>query len=302
MEAPSTPTPEARNLGALARLAVAKPEWFDSALPGARRVAEQIPLVRVAVSASREAAELRDVLRTGLLRASHKSARSREIEVRLGAQDFLYFHAGRTHPAYGKVVFALGDAPDGRYSEASPSGLGGLFCADGRSPDDASSHFDGSCLAPVSHRSDEDQRSFYEQSVWAPMWRSRLGDYLAAYYGRRGLHRYFASEEGSRPDQDDPAGVFHNPSVKDWRAWTVEVRVAGDVDLNAMIDAGKLLWWGVSLQLRRDIEKRMAAGEEFPLYERLRMSVSDRELDATMRPTTSLLRMSDVRVVEQVGL
>lgn len=255
------------------------PPSMAMALPGASRLSQAMPLVRVAIPhplRERHKLEWVDVLQHGRLRVEHKSGRSRSVEVNLGAPDSLYFHGGRAHPDYGTMVFILAGLPETHECEASPSGLGTLSCTSGSALDDAVSH---GCLAPVSHWHPDDQRRYYRQSTWKGAWRPSAAKFLAGYFGAKGVEAYFAHGEAGRPDRADPAGVFHNPSVCDWRAWTIEVRCMRDLDLYAALREGTLLAWGISSNLRRLAETRLVEhGDELPFYEALCANLPDREL------------------------
>ncbi len=219
------------------------------------------------------------MLGDGLLRVGHKSARSREIEKELSAPDALYFHAGRSHPDYGTLVFILdgsGDSATGEECEASVSGMGCLLCARGGSPTDTDSH---GCLAPVSHWHPDEQRRFYSETTWRDAWREQAASFLAEYYGQKGLAGYFGVGEAARPEVADPAGVFCNPTITDWRMWTIEVRHRRDLDLKAALVAGRILAWAQHPDLRNLINTRLVSGSvDLPFYQRLCTELSDREL------------------------
>ncbi len=132
---------------------------FETSLATATLVADRLPLVRVVVAQQppRHQSELADVLSDGLLKPIHKSNSSRDREIRLGAPDLLYFHAGRTHPDYGAMVFVIEDLPSPP-DVVTPFGLGGLLCARTHPPD--ALH----CVMPVSHQEEGLQRAFYQAS------------------------------------------------------------------------------------------------------------------------------------------
>lgn len=247
-------------------------------LTRARSSADKIPLVRVVVPSEghpRHDEEWRDVLGRGLLRVAHKSTRSRDVEKELLAPDSLYFHAGRAHPDYGTLVLILEDSSAG-VCEASASGLGSLLCARGSAMADTVAH---GCLAPVSHWDLGEQQRFYTQTTWQGAWREKAAHFLAGYYGQKGLDGYFGEGEDARPNVADPSGVFHNPTITDWRAWTIEVRHTRDLDLNVALDQGRILGWALHPDLRNLIETRLKAGDPpLAFYHRLRTDLRDREL------------------------
>jgi len=276
-----------------------KPPWFPEQLPKAKKVAELLPLVRVAVpgAAPRREEELGDLLKLGLLKLTHKSPRARGKEERLQAPDSLYFHAGRTHPDYGDFVVAL-EGPLEKW-EASPSGLGSLLCD--QEPHDPTEVHEG-CLAPVAHRPLEQQQYHYKNNNWTEDWCSKAGGFLATYFGQNGLARYFAPGEEGRPDLDDPDQIFHNHNVKDWRAWTIEVRATTDVDLGTALDQRTLLWWGISQKLRREIERRTRDGEEFSFYERLCRETKHLQIEQMYGNPCEIFELADQQAKQRVCL
>ncbi|MEZ4409661.1 MAG: hypothetical protein R3A52_24795 [Polyangiales bacterium] len=269
------------------------PEWYRARLAEAQTFAVRLPLVRVGVPASgaRYQTEFDDLLDVGVLRATHKSPRSRAIEERLGATDALYLHAGRGHPAYGTCVFVLADV-DG--AEASPGGLGSLLCERGASVDDGEVH-DG-CLAPIAHCDEASQRRYYVETTWRGVWRAPAGCFIAGYFGdvaRGGFSSYFHEGDDGRPHHPDPYGVFTNPKVTDWRAWTLEVRVAGDVDLHRALDEDRLLAWGMTDDLRRRADERLADGGSCRFFLRLRTRAAELKLGDDFQDGARVVRASD---------
>ncbi len=237
-------------LDLLATIDDADREAFQSALPRAGEVAKRTPLVRVVVPRHEDRAfiEAHEIFIDGLLRLNHKSAKSRRIEIELGAGDAVYFHAGCASPEYGRAVFALQHISQD--VEVTPFGLGALICT-GKSSDPL--HKAGSCVSPVAHWSRANKVSFVRDSTWRDDWRDRFADYLACYFGGQ-LDRYFSMQASGKPQVVDPERIFASRRNKDWRIWTLEVRVLGDVNLFDAVRAGTIVLWGVPPNVEKQLK------------------------------------------------
>jgi hypothetical protein len=241
-------------------------EQYWAHLERCSQIAERIPLVRVIVPTNdRGPLEVHDIFSDGVLRRSHKSDHSRLLEQELGAGDGLYFHAGRTHPQYGRAVFVIADSPV--HAEVTPFGLGGLCCPNNNS---SPLHADGSCISPVAHLERSIQRGFVLGSTWRDDWRARVGQYLAWYFGST-PSRYFLDGSASRPSRPDPEGIFIEPRNRDWRIWTAEVRILDDLLIRAIIDQGALLFWGVHSSVEQELKRnaytrRMSMQTLYPIW------------------------------------
>jgi hypothetical protein len=251
---------------ALAALGVMDPAWkdaYEGALPAATAFVARLPLVRVVVPhrGPRKGLETDDALRDGKLLPRHKSDRSADGERRLGAANGIYFHAGRTHPVYGKVAFVFSTLAEEDRAEVTPFGLGGLLC-DGTGVD----HEQRRCVTPVAHLPDLEQAAFVAASTWRSQWRDQAPQFLAAYFGSE-LDAYFAAEDEGRPTRLDPAGVFDSTTgSRDWRAWTFEVRIAAEIDLHRVLDSGRVMMWAMEDQLYNDLVLRTAGAGEPPWW------------------------------------
>jgi len=250
-------------LAVLGRMDPAWQESYDKALPAAITFVAKLPLVRVVVPhrSPRKELETDDALRDGKLLPRHKSPRTASDERRLRAANGIYFHAGRTHPAYGKVAFVFSALAEEAQAEVTPFGLGGLLC-DGA----GEVHEQQSCVGPVAHLSDAEQAEFVASSTWRSQWRDQAPQFLAAYFGSK-LDAYFASGDDGRPTWPDPAGVFDPTSgCRDWRAWTFEVRIAAEIDLYRVLDSGRIMMWAMEEQLYNELILRIAAGGQPPWW------------------------------------
>jgi hypothetical protein len=242
---------------ALAALDGMDPAWkdaYDAALPAATAFVAKLPLVRVVVPDTRKARETDDALRDGRLLPGHKSRASADGERRLGAADGLYFHAGRTHPAYGKVALVLHPLDEEDQAEVTPFGLGGLLCTNSGAQHDR----ERSCVMPVAHFEESEQAAFVAASTWRRAWRDQAAQFLAAYFGSD-MDAYFAAEDLGRPTRLDPAGVFHPATgSRDWRAWTFEVRITAEIDLHRVLDSGRVMMWAMEEHLYNEVAERAA--------------------------------------------
>lgn len=232
---------------------------YDYALPAAIAFVAKLPLVRVVVPhyGPRNALETDDVLRDGKLLPSHKSEDSANKEKQLRAADGVYFHAGRTHSVYGKVALVFSALEEEDRAEVTHFGLGGLLCR-GIGKD----HEQRRCVSPVAHLPDVEQADFVATSTWRSGWRQEAPQFAAAYFGSA-LDAYFAPEAEGRPERCDPAGVF-DPATGclDWRAWTFEVRIAAEIDLQSVLDSGRIMMWAMEEQLYNELVLRtIATGE-----------------------------------------
>lgn len=241
---------------------------FQAALPGGAKLAGRMPLVRVVFSKnkSRRTVEIEDFLVRGVIRRSHKSDHSRDIEKRLAVQDSLYFHLGRAHPDYGDAAIVVQEATVA--SEASPFGLGGLLC-----PGSGKNHDAGCCVSPLAHAPEGDQKMFVASSTWYSDWRAKAGEFLALFFNAN-ADAYFAPGEGGRPSIADPEAIFSDPANKDWRSWTIEVRLLDDLRLDEVLTGNYLLHWAVVDTVENDLyDQAQAAGvplrDMFPYLERL---------------------------------
>jgi hypothetical protein len=246
---------------ALAALDGMDPAWkdaYDDALPAAAAFVAKLPLVRVVVPhvEPRKGTETDDTLRYGRILPRHKSLASAESERKLGAADGIYFHGGRTHPAYGKVALVLYPLDQEAQAEVTPFGLGGLLCKGSGEHHDARH-----CVAPVAHLSEPEQAAYVAASTWRSGWRApdQAARFIAAYFGAD-LGAYFSAEDAGRPTRLDPAGVFHpTTGCRDWRAWTFEVRIAAEIDLFRVLDSGRVMMWAMDDELFAELIQRQPA-------------------------------------------
>lgn len=248
---------------------------FQEALPNAKRAAKRLPLVRVAVSFSpaRRDKETMDVLCDGWLKRAHKSPDSSAIEHEFSVANSLYFHGGRSHPDYGYVIVVISNTNEPM--DATPFGLGGLQC-DGAG---TTKHDEGQCLRPVSHYTDiAKKKTFVHDSLWNADWRARTGEYLALYFGHD-LSAYFARMGRGKPNRPDPEGIYSSPDNKDWRGWSVEVRVHTDMNLFDVLHSGHLICWAIDHPYEEDL-RREALKKKIPLPRLYPLSV---ELPAARR-------------------
>ncbi len=282
--------------------------WREAALGQAQKMARAMPLVRVVVPSpdggklevlERHEKQLVDVFRDGILRVDHESDGSREKEDKLGAARSLYFHAGRTHPIYGTAVFVLLEE-HGQALEASPFGLGALLCEQGQTGDERV--HDPGCLAPASHDDIDDQKRLYETNAWRDPWRVKFKTFLASYFGKASIDRYFAYDVAGRPDLAGPRAIYQNPRQKDWRAWTVEVRATETFDLNKALDDGRLLAWALSRRCRMAIADGIENKRQtFPFFDRLNASKENKFLAGDTEDPRTLFTQVDFWVRELVS-
>jgi hypothetical protein len=246
-------------LAALGGMDAAWRDAYDKTLPAAVRFVAKLPLVRVVVPRGpRKGMETDDTLRDGKLLPRHKSPVARKGEQRLGAADGVYFHAGRTHPVYGKVALVLYPLDEEDKAEVTPFGLGGLLCD---KPEGLAHPRPPECVLPVSHIEESEQAAFVQSSTWRSPWRDPAGHFLAAYFGSN-LDAYFAAGDAGRPARLDPAGVYHPMTGShDWRAWTFEVRIPAEIDLHRVLESGRVMMWAMEEHLYNEIAQRAADAE-----------------------------------------
>jgi hypothetical protein len=254
---------------ALAALTGMEDGWKDAyvkALPSAATFAQRLPLVRVVVPhrGPRNRVETDDVLRDGRILPGHKSDHARDLDRRLGAADGVYFHAGRTHPVYGKVALVLRPLDEEDRAEVTPFGLGGLLCT---KPEGAEHPQPPECVRPVSHLAEPEQAAFVQSSTWRGAgWRDPAAQFLAAYFGTD-LGGYFALDDTGRPALVDPAEIFHpHTGSRDWRAWTFEVRIAAEILLAPILNSGRVMIWAMEDELYNELIQRRATPGEPPWW------------------------------------
>jgi hypothetical protein len=205
----------------------------------------------------------------------------------------LYLHAGRTHPAYGKMALVFRQLPGGAAEDATPFGLGGLLC-------DQKSiwHDEGACAAPVAHDPEVDQEQFVKASIWGADWRGHAGEFLATYFGDD-LSKYFAPGVDGKPKRPDPAGIHADPWCRDWRSWTVEVRFAGEVDLFEALTTDALMFWAIDSQLEARLDTEVSTtGADYPFLNALLRSKA-RRIDDPGTGTGKLFDLVDEEVQRQ---
>lgn len=270
---------------ALTILPIQDPTWraeYQGAIAGARSFADRLPLVRVVVPepsneerAQREQTQIEDVLRKGLLRPAHESKNTHAMAKRLEVDPSLYFHAGRTHPQYGKLALVFRRLPQDDAVDATPFGLGGLLCNKAWP-----GHVQGECTSPVAHDAEAAQIEFVSDSRWTSAWRDQAAHFLAAYFGD-GLERYFLPGAAGKPNRPDPAGIYTDAWSRDWRSWTIEVRITQEVDLFQVLASGDLEAWAIDGQLETWLEQNVrATGAVYPWWEALLKVAKDRRIEA----------------------
>lgn len=218
-------------------------------------VASRLPLVRVVMRPEEpRPSEREDVFLLGVLRPSHKSRGSREVETALGWGDALYFHLGRPDPAYGAIVLVFQELPTpqagARQNEATPFALGQLGCSEER-------HIewrDKNCLQPIAHEPLRIQRAFLEASNWVGEFKPHVARFLDRYFAPD-YSKYFQDYPQGRPTVRDPDGVFSHPNNRSWHGWTVEVRAFGEVDLHAALELGLIRAWGAAPDYVRHLQE-----------------------------------------------
>jgi len=277
---------------------------YDGSLAEAQSFARRLPLVRVVVPDAstdpgnrerlqREARQIEDIFHHGRLKPEHESANAHAVAGRLGVGHSLYFHAGRTHPDYGKLALVFRELPGDDSADATPFGLGGLLCtSNGRW------HDTGSCTSPVAHDPEPDQVDFVRESRWTSAWREQAGSFLAAYFGVE-LHRYFLPEAEGKPKREDPAGIHADPHARDWRSWTIEVRFTREIDLFEVLNRGALQAWAIDTRLATQLQRlEQVRGQSYPWWNELRRSVS-RQIVAPGLGTAELFAQVDGEVRDQ---
>lgn len=228
-------------------------EWksaYDRTFPSASAAAERLPLVRVVMPVeemmrgsdhadTRVAPEKDDILRFGVLSPDHKSHRTAVIEARLDISGRLYFYGGRAHGVHGMLYLVFKDLPS--RIEATPFGLGALFCATAPPARETDP-----CLHPIAHLPDDLQCQWAQQSLWSDEWRARTAEYLSLYFCDDRLSDYFAPFGTGRPRRRDPDGIFSDTRNDDWRLWTIEARVPTAIDILSALEDGSLLGWAIA--------------------------------------------------------
>jgi hypothetical protein len=134
-------------------------------------------------------------------------------------------------------------------------------------------HADGKCLAPVSHAPPAAQATFVAASTWPEPWRTSARDFLAAYFAKD-LSLYFAPNDKGRPDRSDPEAIYQNAANRDWRSWSIEVRVLEDLNILDALSTGTLLWWALDPPIEQDMLQDAIAqgtplGNLYPMLIRL---------------------------------
>jgi hypothetical protein len=255
------------------------PTWqaeYRARLPAAQAFARKLPLVRVAVPDAsgtpghaerelREATQIEDIFRLGRLKPGHESANAHAIAGKLGVGPSLYVHGGRTHPDYGGLALVFSGLPGDESADVTPFGLGGLLC-----PASGPLHDQGKCTSPVAHDDEAEQRAFVAASRWISGWREPAGRFLAMYFGTA-LDRYFLPGADGKPERADPAGIHADPHTRDWRSWTFEVRLTGEIDLFDVLARGGLQAWAIDKELERRLDRETATtGASYPWWNELR--------------------------------
>ncbi len=272
---------------------------YEQAHTAAQKFAGTVPLVRVVipdptpVRPQREHEQIEDILRRGQLRPSHESDNSHAVAADLGVGRRLYLHAGRTHPDYGKMVFVFRRSPQTVAVDATPFGLGGLCCSQtGRW------HMIGSCTAPVAHDPKEEQKAFVQASLWGADWRDQAAQFVAAYFGAN-LSDYFAPDDNGKPRRADPAEIYTDVGSRDWRSWTVEVRLDGEINLFEEVANGNLLCWSIDEHLEARLEEEISrTGAQFPFWERLVRDAAKLRIANPGYGVQDLFRLIDMEIMK----
>lgn len=267
---------------------------YRATLPSAERFARNVPLVRVVIPGNkREETEIDDVLKRGRLCTTHQSPTSAQLEDDLQVKRSLYFHAGRTHPDYGKMALIFHPMVEEAKGEATPFGIGGLLC-----PTTGHYHDSGQCTSPVAHDPKDDQIDFVAVSRWSADWREQAGRFLAAFFGPS-LGGYFLPADQGKPQRADGAGIYTDPHSRDWRSWTIEVRLLEDVELATVLRRGGIQTWAMDPQLEDRLRQRaQATGATFPWWEELMRSKA-RRLDVPGATIAELFKQIDEEVRDQ---
>jgi hypothetical protein len=278
-------------LAALDQMNEATKSACDEALPAANDFVQKLPLVRVVVPpfSPRMETETCDVLREGKLLTSHRGKSTERIDAALGVATAVYFHAGRTHPDYGKVALVFRPLEQEERAEVTPFGLGALIC-----DQKEEKHALRSCLGPIAHQEEAVQARFVAASTWRSGWRQDQAPRFLAYYFGAALDAYFAAEADGRPERPDPAGIFHpDDGCRDWRGWTFEVRIAETIALHAILDSGRILMWAMDKQLYNDVAEQASRDEAPWWFTKLRRS---RRIGAPGDTFQEMLRAVDAEV------
>jgi hypothetical protein len=178
-------------------------------------------------------------------------------------------------------------------AEATPFGIGGLLCKGSGRYHDA-----GQCTSPVAHDPQSDQVAFVAASSWNTAWRERAAHFLAAFFSPS-LGDYFLPADQGKPKHADPAGIYSDPHSRDWRSWTIEVRMLEDVDLSAVVRRGNVQAWAMDTQLEDRLRQRIqATGATFPWWEELLRSQA-RRVEADGATIAELFKRIDDEVRDQ---
>ncbi len=274
------------------------PAWkaeYQACLPAATEFARRVPLVRVVIPGrkDREETEIDDVLKQGRLRTTHQSQASAQLEDELNVRRSLYFHAGRTHPDYGKMVLVFRPMDEEAKGEATPFGIGGLLCTR-----TGPYHAAGQCTSPVAHDPKQDQVAFVADSCWATDWREKAAHFLAAFFSPS-LDCYFLPADQGKPRRADGAGIYSDAHSRDWRSWTIEVRLLEDVELTLVLRRDGVQAWAMDEQLEDRLRQRaQATGVMFPWWEELMRSQA-RRVAAAGATIAELFKQIDEEVKDQ---
>jgi hypothetical protein len=223
--------------------------WSDN--PNRSRFASNLPLVRVFVPREpkepatevqkqecyrRRLQHIVDVFVHGVMSPGHESDGTRGIEDQLGQEHALYFHGGRPHRDYGSCIIILKDIPNGVGFAVTPFGLANIACPGKTEP----FHKRGACLSSIAHcGAIERQKSFLEANTWRGEWRDKVDVYFRHYFLGK-PDRYF-SYEPPPVSGNGHGGVVWDQETRDWRAWTVEIRIFQDLDLKSFSPEAFLL-------------------------------------------------------------
>jgi hypothetical protein len=192
--------------------------WYDSYkmnLRKAREIAYRMPLVHVSGNSSRVSflqliTSPSEEIPTSADVYGYCSDETRAAETMLELPQCVYFYAGRSHPAFGKIALAFDEKCERHHSgSATPFDTGGL-----------ASRPEGKIKTALPNHKPETIRRFTKASTKSlQVWREVFVHFLAAYFSRP--VEYW---EG-RPFKADPEELMSRND--DWRAWVFEVRFYG---------------------------------------------------------------------------